>query len=132
MDFVDNQLDPGTGTMIGRAVLPNPDLLLAPGLFVRLRLQGSGRYHAILLPDEAIGTDLDQKFVWVLDGESRAQYRRVTIGPLHEGLRIVREGVTPEDRVVVAGIQRLRPGMTVVAEDVAIEPPAGGARPDAA
>jgi RND family efflux transporter MFP subunit len=124
MDFVDNQLDPGTGTMIGRAVIPNPDRLLAPGLFVRLRLPGSGRHQAILLPDEAIGTDLDQKFVYALDAEDRAQYRRVTIGPLHEGLRIVREGVGPDDRVVVSGIQRVRPGMTVQAVDVAIETPA--------
>src|SRR5262249_27109943 len=91
MDFVDNQFDAGTGTMVGRALIPNPDLLLSPGLFVRLRLPGSGRHHATLVPDEAIATDLDQKFVWVVDTENHAQYRRITIGPLHEGLRIVRE-----------------------------------------
>ena len=130
MDFVDNQFDPDTGTMTGRAVIPNPDGLLASGMFVRLRLPGSGRHQATLLPDEAIATDLDQKFVWVLDQENRAQYRRITIGPLHDGLRIVREGVGPDDRVVVAGIQRLRPGMAVTAEDVAIQspsPPPSGA-----
>ncbi len=123
MDFVDNQFDPDTGTMIGRAVVPNPDHLLAPGLFVRLRIPGSGRYQAILLPDDAIGTDLDQRFVWVLDAGSHAQYRRVALGPLHEGLRIVREGIGPDDRVIVAGIQRVRLGMAVTAEDVAIESP---------
>src|SRR5262249_52607192 len=67
MDFVDNQLDRGTGTIVGRAVLPNPDLTLTPGLFGRLRLPGSGAYQAILLPDEAVGTDQSQKFVFVVD-----------------------------------------------------------------
>jgi RND family efflux transporter MFP subunit len=124
MDFVDNQLDPDTGTMIGRAVLPNPTLLLTPGMFVRLRIAGSGTYEALLLPDEAIGTDQNQKFVWVVDAEGVAQYRRVSAGPLHEGLRIVREGLTVEDRVVVAGTQRVRAGSKVTAEDVPIEPPA--------
>jgi multidrug efflux system membrane fusion protein len=105
--------------MTGRAVIPNPDKLPA-GCAPAIRAR---RYQAVLLPDEAIGTDLDQKFVWVLDAESRAGYRRITVGPLHEGLRIVREGIGPDDRVVVAGIQRVRPGMAVAAEDVAIESP---------
>src|SRR5713101_6614322 len=82
MDVVDNQVDRGTGTIVGRAVLPNPDLSLLPGLFARLRLPGSGRYHAQLLPDEAVGTDQSQKFVYLVDGESKAQYRTVKIGPL--------------------------------------------------
>jgi RND family efflux transporter MFP subunit len=122
MDFLDNQLDLGTGTMIGRALLPNSDLLLTPGLFVRVRLPGSARHAAVLLPDEAIATDLDQKFVWVVDAQNHAQLRRVAIGPLHEGLRIVREGVGPEDRVVVAGIQRVRPGLELAPEERPIEP----------
>jgi RND family efflux transporter MFP subunit len=121
MDFVDNQLDPLTGTMVGRAVLPNPDLLLAPGMFVRLRLAGSGHYQAMLLPDEAVGTDQSQKFVWVVDDAGHVQYRTVTVGPLHEGLRIVRTGLTADDRVIVTGVQRVRPGITVTAQDVAIE-----------
>jgi RND family efflux transporter MFP subunit len=123
MDFVDNQLDLGTGTMIGRALLPNPDLLLTPGLFVRVRLPGSARHQAVLLPDEAIATDLDQKFVWVVDAQNHAQLRRVTIGPLHEGLRIVRDGVGPDDRVVVAGIQRVRPGLALAPEERSLETP---------
>src|SRR5881397_1239555 len=69
MDFVDNQVDRGTGTIVGRALLPNPDLSLIPGLFARLRLPGSGQYRAILLPDEAIGSDQSQKFVYLVDGE---------------------------------------------------------------
>src|SRR5438874_6139830 len=133
MDFVDNQLDRGTGTIVGRALLPNPDLSLIPGLFARLRLPGSGQYRAILLPDEAIGSDQSQKFVYLVDGESKAQYRTVKIGPLVDGLRVVREGVGPEDRVVVAGLQRVRPGLKVDAqEDPMPSPPAadaGGAHP---
>jgi multidrug efflux pump subunit AcrA (membrane-fusion protein) len=69
MDFVDNQFDPDSGTSIGRAIVPNSDLLLSPGLFVRLRIPGSGRHSAILVHDEAIGTDLNQKLVWVIDAE---------------------------------------------------------------
>src|SRR5216117_3179228 len=116
MDFVDNQVDRGTGTIVGRALLPNADLSLIPGLFARLRLPGSGRYRAILLPDEAIGSDQSQKFVFVVDGDSKAQYRTVKIGPLVDGLRVVREGVMPEDWVVVAGLQRVRPGLNVDAQ----------------
>src|SRR5437867_4493137 len=116
MDFVDNQVDRGTGTIVGRALLPNPDLSLIPGLFARLRLPGSGQYRAILLPDEAIGSDQSQKFVVVVDGEQKAQYRTVKIGPLVDGLRVVREGVTPEDWIVVAGLQRVRPGLVVDAQ----------------
>jgi RND family efflux transporter MFP subunit len=116
MDFVDNQVDRGTGTVVGRALLPNPDLTLMPGLFARLQLPGSGQYRAILLPDEAIASDQSQKLVWVVDGEGKAQYRPVKIGPLIDGLRVVREGVTADDWVVVAGLQRVRPGIQVDAQ----------------
>ncbi|HLY37787.1 MAG TPA: efflux RND transporter periplasmic adaptor subunit [Candidatus Binatia bacterium] len=116
MDFVDNQVDRGTGTIVGRAVLPNPDLSLIPGLFARLQLPGSGQYRAILVPDEAIASDQSQKLVWVIDGEKKAQYRPVKIGPLIDGLRVVREGVTDEDWIVVAGLQRVRPGQPVEPE----------------
>jgi RND family efflux transporter MFP subunit len=126
MDFVDNQLDRGTGTIVGRALLPNPDLSLIPGLFARLRLPGSGQYRAILLPDEAIGSDQSQKFVFVVDGESKAQYRTVKIGPLVDGLRVVREGLTPDDWVVVAGLQRVRPGLAVDAQRETIATADGG------
>jgi RND family efflux transporter MFP subunit len=118
MDFVDNQIDRGTGTVVARALLPNPDLSLLPGLFARLQLPGSGQYRAILIPDEAVGTDQSQKFVYVLDAENKAQYRTVKIGPMIDGLRVVREGLGPEERVVVAGIQRVRPGLVVDPEQV--------------
>jgi RND family efflux transporter MFP subunit len=129
MDFVDNQVDRGTGTIVGRAVLPNPDLSLLPGLFARLQLPGSGQYRAILIPDEAIGSDQAQKFVYVVDAESKAQYRTVKIGPLIDGLRVVREGIGPEDRVIVAGIQRVRPGVVVDAQPVPAAPAVATAAP---
>lgn len=122
MDFVDNQIDSATGTMQGRAVVPNPDLLLSPGQFVRLRLAGSGRYEAVLVPDDAIGTDQAQRFVWALDDENRAQYRKVTLGPLYEGKRIVREGLAGKDRIVTSGLQRVRPNIVVAPEEQPIPP----------
>jgi RND family efflux transporter MFP subunit len=115
MDFVDNRLDPSTGTIVGRAVIPNPDLLLSPGLFVRLRLPGSGSYRALLLPDEAVGIDQSERFVWVVDDQNHAQHRKVRTGPLHDGLRIVREGLEAGDRVVISGVQRLGSGVEVAA-----------------
>ncbi len=121
MDFVDNRLDPNTGTMIGRAVLPNPDLSLTPGLFARLRLPGSGEYRALLIPDAAIGSDQAQKFVYVVEADETAQYRTVTLGPLIDGLRVVRSGLSANDRVVVGGMQRLRPDTMVVAEEQPID-----------
>lgn len=120
MDFVDNQVDRGTGTVVGRALLPNPDLSLLPGLFARLQLPGSGQYQATLLPDESIQSDQAQKFVFVVDGEGKAQYRAVKVGPLVDGLRVVREGLAPEDRVVVSGLQRVKPGVTVDAQPATI------------
>ncbi len=128
MDFVDNQLDRGTGTIVARAVIPNKDLMLAPGLFARLRLPGSGRYRAILLSDEAVASDQSQKFVYVVDADGTARYRTIKIGPLVDGLRVVREGLTPEDWVVVAGIQRVKPGAKVDAQRSTIPEPAA---PDA-
>jgi RND family efflux transporter MFP subunit len=133
MDFVDNQMDPGSGTMLGRAVVPNNDLLLSPGQFVRVRLPGSGSYQAVLVPDEAVATDQAQRFVWVVDGENHAQYRKVSVGPLYEGLRIVREGLTGEDRIVVSGLQRVRPGIVVAPEEQPIPPcPSPAILPEAA
>ena len=125
MDFVDNQVDRGTGTVVGRAVLPNPDLSLLPGLFARLQLPGSGQYRAILIPDEAVGSDQSQKFVYVVDADGTARYRTVKIGPLIDGLRVVREGLGADDRVVVRGTQRIRPDIVVsVIEDGATPPSA--------
>ncbi|MFN8640421.1 MAG: efflux RND transporter periplasmic adaptor subunit [Candidatus Binatia bacterium] len=107
-DFVDNRLDEQTGTIAVRAVLANPDHLLSPGLFARVRLVGSGEYPALLIPDQAIGTDQARKFVYVVDADQHARYRPVTIGPMIDGLRVVREGLAADDRVVVSGLQRVK------------------------
>jgi RND family efflux transporter MFP subunit len=131
MDFVDNQIDRGTGTIQGRAIIPNPDGLLAPGLFVRLRLIGSGEYRALLIPDEAILSDQAQKFVWVVDDQNRVRYRQVKIGTLHDGLRVVNEGLTPGDRVITHGVQRARPDIVVEVEEQALQPPPNDGQPPA-
>lgn len=113
MDFVDNRLDPETGTLRGRALVENSEGLLTPGLFVRVQLKGRGPYPALLIPDEAIGTDQSKKFVMLVDKDGMAQRRFVTPGRLYGGLRAVEEGLTAEDRVIVGGLMRVRPGMPV-------------------
>lgn len=120
MDFVDNELDKSTGTIQGRAVFANSDLFLTPGMFARVRVPGSGEYEALLVPDDIIGTDQTHKFVLVVNAEGKAEPRPVTLGPLHRGLRIIREGLTAEDKVIISAIQRVRPGMPVKAVDAPI------------
>jgi RND family efflux transporter MFP subunit len=116
IDFVDNRLDPRTGTMSGRAVFSNPDLALTPGLFGRVRLQGSTSYKAVLVPDEAVGSDQSQKFVFVLNGDNTVEYRTVQLGPLVHGFRVVREGLKPDDWFIANGVQRARTGLKVSPE----------------
>jgi RND family efflux transporter MFP subunit len=113
LDFVDNRLDPNTGTMTGRAVLPNPELMLTPGLFARVRIPGSGKYSALLLPDEAIGTDQTQRFAFVVNDQNTVEYRKVELGPLIDGVRVIRGGLKPEDWVIVNGVQRVKTGAKV-------------------
>ena len=126
MDFVDNRLDPATGTIRARAVFPNPDRRLTPGLFARLRLEGSRAYTATLVQDAAIGTDQDRKFVLVVGADGTAQYRGVTLGPIVDGLRVVRTGLKPGERIVINGLQRVRPGSKVQPTVAPMEPPAAG------
>lgn len=123
MDFVDNQLDPGTGTMICRAVMPNPYFAFTPGLFARLRLPGRSRYRAFLIPDDAVVSDQSRKLVYVVDDQGVVHDRQITLGPLYEGLRIVQDGLSRDDRVVVSGVQRARPGLAVEAEERAPKEP---------
>ena len=113
IDFVDNRLDQNTGTITGRAVLPNPDLLLIPGLFARIRIPAGGKYKALMLPPEAIGSDLSQQFVFVVDAQNLVQYRKVALGPIMDGLRVIRDGLQPDDWVIVNGIQRAKTGAKV-------------------
>jgi multidrug efflux system membrane fusion protein len=113
MDFLDNRLDLGTGTLRGRAVIPNKDLSILPGQFGRVRLIGSSPYEALLLPDTAIATDQSRKIVFVVKEDDAVEARAVTLGPLDDGLRVIREGLKPEDRVIVDGLQRARVGAKV-------------------
>jgi multidrug efflux system membrane fusion protein len=122
LEFVDNRLDAATGTVRARAVFTNPDRALVPGLFARVRL-GGGSAPAVLIRDAAVGTDQDRKFVLALKADSTVEYRRVTLGPLADGLRVVADGLKPGERVVVNGLQRARPGSRVRASEVAM---AGG------
>ncbi|CDF95615.1 MULTISPECIES: multidrug efflux RND transporter periplasmic adaptor subunit MexE [unclassified Pseudomonas] len=118
MNFIDNQVNPQTGTIRGRAVFDNKDGAYTPGLYARLKLVGSGTYSAVLINDEAVGTDLGKKFVLVMDADNKPAYRPVELGPKIEGLRIVRSGLTKDDTIIVKGLQRARPGAPVTPEVV--------------
>lgn len=109
MDFVDNRFDRQTGTIRGRAILPNPDSTLAPGMFVRLRLPGGPERETLLIPDKAVGTDQAEKFVIVVNDRNIAEKRFIKLGPISHGLRIVREGLDGNEKIVVSGLQRVKP-----------------------
>jgi RND family efflux transporter MFP subunit len=111
MDFVDNAMDTGSGTIRGRAIVANPDLILTPGMYGRLRLLGSGVYNALLIPDSAVSADQSDKIVMLASKGDTAQPRKVELGPIVDGLREVRSGLSPSDRVIIEGQQRVRPGM---------------------
>ena len=113
VDFLDNRLDVSTGTLRGRAVIPNRDFSILPGQFGRVRLIGSSPYDALLLPDTAIASDQSRKVVFVVKDDDTVEERQVTLGPLDEGLRVIREGLKPEDRVIIDGLQRARVGAKV-------------------
>lgn len=115
VDFVDNHLAPETGTIRARAVLANHDHAFTPGLFARVKLVGGQPSPATLVEDRAIGTDQDKKFVYVLQPDSTVAYRAVHTGRLVDGLRVVTNGVHPGDLIVVNGLQRVRPGVKVIA-----------------
>jgi RND family efflux transporter MFP subunit len=121
MNFLSNHVNAATGTIQGRAVFRNPDRDLVPGLFVRLRIAGNGSSRALLIRDGAVGTDLDKKFVFVVDDDRTIAYRPLTLGPLVDGLRVVRTGLQPGDRVVVNGLQRVQPGIRVAPEMTAMD-----------
>ena len=114
MDFVDNALDTGSGTIRGRAVVRNPDLFLTPGMYGRMRLLGSGAYQAMLVPDAAVQADQSDKVVLVVGAGNSVQARKVELGPIVDGLRVIRTGLSPSDRVIIEGQHRVRPGDKVV------------------
>ncbi|MCU8012007.1 efflux RND transporter periplasmic adaptor subunit [Shewanella sp. SM74] len=113
VDFVDNAMDKQTGTIRVRASFDNEDNSLLPGLFARLRTAGSGAYEGILIDDKAVGTDLNNKFVLVVGADGLVEYRGVTLGEKVQGLRIVTQGLMAEDKIVVNGMQRVRPKMQI-------------------
>ncbi|MDB6069268.1 MAG: mexE [Verrucomicrobiales bacterium] len=113
IDFVDNAIKPDTGTIRARGVFPNADRLMAPGFFARLRIPGSGRYEAVLIRDSALGSDQGRPYVLVVGPDNKVQYRGVTTGPMEDGLRIIREGLKPDERIVITGLLAARPGATV-------------------
>jgi multidrug efflux system membrane fusion protein len=123
LDFLDNQINPATGTIRGRTIFRNRDLSLTPGSFVRLRLPGSAAYRALLIQDRAVGTDLDKRFVYVVGADGGVEYRAVQLGPIIDGLRVVRSGLKPTDIVVINGLQRVRPGAHIDPVKVAMEAP---------
>jgi len=113
MDFLDNRLDVSTATLRSRAVIPNQDLSILPGQFGRVRLIGSAPYEALLIPDAAIATDQTRRIVFVVKDDDTVEARPVVLGPLDDGLRVIREGLKAEDRVIIDGIQRARVGAKV-------------------
>jgi RND family efflux transporter MFP subunit len=114
MDFVDNVIDRSTGTIRGRALFANPNGVFTPGMFARVRVPASPEYQALLVPDVAIGTEQTRKYVLVVDGSDTAREKYVTLGQTTaDGLRIVKDGIGPDDRVVVSGLMQARAGQKV-------------------
>lgn len=118
LNFVDNRVDPATGTIRARAVFANPDGRFTPGLFARIRLVGGAEAETVLVDERAIGTDLGRSFVLILTPANRVEQRFIELGPDVDGLRVIRSGLTGGDTVVVNGLQRVRPGQAVAAARV--------------
>ena len=119
IDFVDNAINTSTGTIRGRAVFDNADGIFTPGMFGRLRVPGSPPYTALLLPDAAIGSEQVRKYVLVVDDSGMVQQKYVTLGQLDGGLRVIKDGLDANDRVIVNGLMRARPGIKVNAQEQA-------------
>jgi RND family efflux transporter MFP subunit len=132
MIFVDNAIDTNSGTIRAHAEVANPDGFLVPGMFGRARLLGSGTYKALLVPDEAIVTDQTRKLVYTISKDGKIAPRPVETGPMVEGLRVVREGLAPTEKIVIDGLARLQPGMPVTTRDGRIAPRATDQSPQSA
>jgi RND family efflux transporter MFP subunit len=117
IESFDNRVDAQTGSILLRAVFPNPEGRVVPGLFARLRVPGSGKYPALLVDEKAIGTDQAQKFVLTLTSTNTVEYRPVKLGPTINGKRVIRSGLQADEKIVVNGLQRVRPGMPVMPEE---------------
>ncbi len=133
MDFIDNVIDRSTGTIRGRAVIANPKEVFTPGMFARVRVPGTSPYEALLVPDTAVGTEQARRFVMVIDDQDTARPKYVTLGQVtKDGLRAIRDGLGPDDRVVVSGLMQARPGQKVKPEEQGTKPPGPGGAPQAA
>src|SRR5690606_9743760 len=117
----DNRIDNGSGTIRVRAVFDNANGTLTPGMFARVRTGDANAKNALLIDDRAVGTDQDKKYVMVVGADNKAIYRPVTLGPIVDGLRVVRSGVKKDERIVVNGLQRIRPNDSVTPEVVAMD-----------
>ena len=130
VDFLDNQVDPATGTIRARALLDNADRAFTPGLFARVRVLGSGEFKAMLIDDKAVLTDQDRKYVYVVDAKGQAQRKDVELGRTANGLRIVEKGLASGDKVIVSGVQKVFfPGMPVKAKTVVMGAPEPAPQP---
>ncbi|HXQ83911.1 MAG TPA: efflux RND transporter periplasmic adaptor subunit [Xanthobacteraceae bacterium] len=126
IDFIDNVINQSSGTIRGRALFDNADGLFTPGMFGRIRVPGSPPYSALLVPDEAIGTEQARKYVLVVDGGGIVRQKYVTPGQLDDGLRVVKDGLAASDRVIVNGLMRARPGVKVNAQEQGAPAPPPG------
>jgi RND family efflux transporter MFP subunit len=128
VESLDNHVDPQSGSILLRALFPNTDGRIIPGLFARIRVPASERHPVLLIPETAVGTDQAQKFVLTLTSTNTAAYRPVKLGSLVDGKRVVREGLAPGERILVTGLAKVRPGMPVTPQDAAT----AGSKPGAA
>jgi RND family efflux transporter MFP subunit len=122
MEFIDNALDTGSGTIRGRAIVDNPNNFLTPGMFGHMRLRGAAPYPALLVPDQAVTTDQTREIVYVVDASGVVHEKGVTPGAMFNGLRVIRSGLGPNDQVVIDGVQRARPDRKVSAKQGQIKP----------
>jgi multidrug efflux system membrane fusion protein len=129
INFVDNRIDSATGTMRGRAIFDNPDLFLQPGMFGRISIPGTGDHEAVLIPDEAIGSDQDRRIVFVVGPDNKISTKAIRPGPKIDGYRVVRKGLTGDETIVVDGIVRARPGATITPEPTTLPPVAASLAP---
>jgi RND family efflux transporter MFP subunit len=113
VNFVDNRVDLSTGTLRLRGVFPNPKRILSPGMFVRIRVPIGDPHPSLLISEQALGSDQGQKFVYVVNKQNEVSYRRVEVGMLQDGLRVIQKGLAAGERVVVSGLQRIRPGIKI-------------------
>jgi RND family efflux transporter MFP subunit len=123
INFVDNQINPRTGTLRLRGVFPNENEVLTPGLFVRVRVPIGHAHQALLVTERAIDNDQGQKILYIVNDQNEVESRPIVVGALHDGLREIRDGVKSGDQVVVSGLQQVRPGLTVEPKLVAMSPP---------